>query len=1547
MTKQIADRSGNSSGMSKVTRDFRVPYTSPRLLENLSLPDGKLKRRTGFEPANTNVVKSLALCKSTGTHTTKRLIESDNTKGVLLNTPLSYGLIRWNTDYQFRRASPKTVEFTLRLGDKEELIANQFNRRATYPGQWNNYVFRSFGVCVFDQTLLSNNHIFDTGLIVGGAFAAGTTYNMGAFLTATQFDSLPTTSLAVFYNSVGITVVVGFVEASGANVGRYWTMQLTYAYPAGYVEGTLYHLAVVYDPALGAAGRMILYVDGVSKHTEDIPVTGFTLSFVGEWDNLNGVTYASGQKRDIVLLNECTVRGSYSSACKIRFDMHGNQTFFHDFSVSQNGVNPWALSPPRGTAMMDLRIWNEARSSANILANQKKRVLTTDTGITNLKGNWWLNDGGPVCTNKVTGKETRYCTVHHGYPGYVDNALLLSGNGLKLGEGQHLIKRTTSLDKFTGNGFAAQIDNVFDDAVSATAALKHREQNSFSVMMQICVPDAFQPEINDNAADPLSMQDLALAENRRYMNTGAGPYDSLLDGTSESSVTARNFIGHPVNASIMEHLRAYDQTLWSIEGTQETHTENVTDEPSRRRIPIARAVLTPAGRIAFELMKSQFGGAQPKYCRLLSASTLVVGSVYTITFVQRANYLYNAGTQKLDADGWQMEIWLQNITAGTAAALDSSFVFASASTVTTQPCTHDNNYDITIGASYVNDGWDHSINMPYPAGVVVAIPKTMFCPAPSPTTRANTGPWPVQQRFMSPYQDQPGNFVLGMFRMWTVPLTGAEIARVGNLKLVSKDQVSNLITNLEFSEITGTEIPNKSRYPDSFIMGYKGWGMPQGYRNQTYQIISLTAYLKKELFEGTWAYEDCLGYMPIDAASYNARQSYPRVSGVGTVKASFGQQYGLLATFEDSVMYDERLTGVYTPQFVSGHGLMAEFLPGFNWKTTIVGDRTILTSPYALPKVFNGKTLSVAGFKRWSGGVPVLYHTASTVASLAVGWYGVVIVYFSEKYGIYQVSPVTTIQITGATPNAIGLFMVPQHPDDRVTVLEVYRTLAQATLSLAQSAPLYKSKIVATGAAAAPRGSAGSNAFSESITLEEPDSTLSSVVLDRFVTEMPVVAYSAAMNERLYLAGDPLNPDTIYFTDPGNCERLDSFSENIRLPEGSGDSITGIVSAFGAIYVFKPSAIWRIDDIGGNRHQLTKVASVGAISDKSIALIANPDDGQVSIFFWSKYGPYLFNGSTPQYVGAPLEEYPLFEEDKFYWLDPSSVVVGHDVANREIICYYTPVFIQGDGSLLRMDRNGHAVAFNYRIGSWSKYTGMVCDNATQVSVGSNSLIPDSNNRLTNTSSFLVVGGNNGRLYYWGTSAYDGSRPPVFNTSGYLSAVTGVANSLNIPTFPFTEELIGCWMTVFIPLTNTWATLPILGYDAATTSVLTDFNWQDADGVKYTASTVKDEHRIYLCQPYAKVEYPFDELDVPYYDKDLVELVTWIDGPYSLRYRENYSTLSNTAWTLRSDVAGKRDRIQIKRSVEAFKLELASLDLDFAIAGFLYYHAPKMGANVKQ
>ena len=1556
MPKRPIDRGDILRGQNKTSRDSRAPASAPREIQNFSLPDGRLKRRMGYKALHEPVVGQ-ALCKATGGGLTKRLVESVHGKGTIRKTPLSYGLIRHHTSYQFSRNSSKTVEFNFRTGDREAIVINPPKRFSTMPAVWTNHPVRLPGVYIVDYTLMANKFLWNNGLNASGVTpASGTLYNLNT-TTAGQYTVFPLTGFSCQIDDTQIQVLIGLVESSGIGIGHYWVegsgIILNYTLPSGYVADTDYHVAVTFDhTANGGLGSFVLYIDGVSVDTWDFHAGHATMSIVGDWDLINGVTYAYGQKRDTVLLNECSARASYASTCKVRADMHGQQSFYQDNSSFPDlEIGAWCASPPRGTAIWNYRWWRTARTQPEIDAEKNHRITEFDG---DLSGNWPLNDGGPICANILAGAEERHCTIHHGYPGYVNDDFFVNGNAVLLADGQHITKSLVEGERFFGRGLASQLDSVFEPfKAGASAALSHRDQHSFTVQMQVKVPSAFQPELNDDSGAAQDQQDLAGTENRRSVNTGASPYDSLMDGAAETVAAGRTVFLHPVSGFNRNQLKAYDQTLFSIEGTQLkdlTVAETVTDEADRRRIPVASAKITPAGYVAFELYKTtNVGAGIPQYFRLLSSNFLIVGSVYSITFVQRAKYVYTTGA--MDADGWVMEIHIKNLTTG-APTITTTYTVAAASIMTTGSCQHAQIYDINIGASNVNNGWDHSICMPFIGGAVVPIPKTIFLPGAS--KRGDSGPWPVQQHFMSPYQDQPANIAVGMFRLWSTSLEYDDIETKSSSVITSKDHTADLLVNLEFKNKTGIKVPSTCRYPDEFDLGYKGWGMAEGYRAQTYQTLNASVKMFKHINEGAWMNEDCLGYRPLlttggghGLVTQDTNNLHSRVNCITPFKASYGNQYGMLAVYDDAPAYDELADDTFVPQYVANHGLMSEFVPGLDWRGTIIGDRTILTSELALPKVFNGKNIHIAGFKRWTGGRPICYETATLVSPALVAnkWYGCVLVYISEEFGTYQVSPVA-VTFTDTT-FAIGLYMVPPHPDLRISAIEVYRTLGQATYSLAQSAPLFKTRVGNNLSTSV--GVAGANVFSESLVIDEPDSKLSGVILDRAITPFPQCAFSAALNERLFLGGDVNSPDTIYYSDPGNPERVDTLFNNLSIPQSSGDAITGMIEAFNAIYIFKPSAIWRLDDLGGNNFQFTQVSTIGALSSKSIVSFQNPDNGRKQVFFWSHHGPYMFDGQNATYLGFPIEEkeFPGKTAPEYHWLDPSSVVVFHDAEARELICTYKPVRTDSAGVSTTLDRNGEARVFNYRFSSWYTYTGTICTNAISVSLSSSrNTVDQTSNTLRDDKYKIYVGGENGRLYSWRGDEYDGLPAQQASlvqdyisraSTNYVAVVNGV---------PTGSNWVGAWATWYNISTHQWMTAPILSFDDSLLQITIDANWVDTNyDYDFTTLFQSDSH-VYLCQPFAYVEHAWDELGFPYVDKDVIELATWHDGAFLMRYGHSYRT-QRSLWSPLADADSARKRTQLKIKTDALKLEFLTKELNVTMDAMVIWVKDQMGANTPQ
>ena len=662
-------------------------------------------------------------------------------------------MIKWQESLQLRTTKSTTVEFMLRVGEEEELVKNPFTRLAHYEASgatpatgWSNWTLRTPGVYVYDQTILSNNHIMEQGILAkNGTAVPVASYDLNGYRvsTANNFDVFPLTTLAIGFNSSEI-----FCEFTmlALTTHEYWRCEkLSYSL-SSYVPGTIYHVAVVHDHSLG---QVFLYVDGTLRDT-------FTLHssyvFAGEEDEINKVVYATGQKRDVVILNECTARASYQSACKFDSYNHGFQTFHHGFGATggTDDLVPWCCSPPRGTAMWDLRVWDEARSSANVSAWKNKRILKTDSNP-NLACNWHLNDGGPVCENQVTGSERDYCTIHHGYPGYVNHSELLHGIGLMLRDGQHVIRSFNETDRDIGLGIQDKLGTVFDEQSPGSAYLEHQDTNDFTVQIQFTVPDALQVELNDQDASATGgaavvSYDIRGLETRRPIFSALANGYHLHDGRADtySGSTARRIATYYTRATTGAHM-AYDQTLFSIEGVQNKDSASTTslcNEADRRRIPVARGLLTPSGKVVFELFKDDYGGSVPLYCRLVSTSTLVAGNTYTVTFVQRAKHAWTGGAagQTLNASGWDMEIWIEDVTAGTPAAKDASsypMPVEGGAHPATYSCPHRSNYDIIIGASYVNNGWDIGVQR----GGVITGGTSYFPTGATGTRRGNHGPW--------------------------------------------------------------------------------------------------------------------------------------------------------------------------------------------------------------------------------------------------------------------------------------------------------------------------------------------------------------------------------------------------------------------------------------------------------------------------------------------------------------------------------------------------------------------------------------------------------------------------------------------------------------------------------------------------------------------------------------------------------------------------------------------------------------------------------------
>lgn len=106
--------------------------------------------------------------------------------------------------------------------------------------------------------------------------------------------------------------------------------------------------------------------------------------------------------------------------------------------------------------------------------------------------------------------------------------------------------------------------------------------------------------------------------------------------------------------------------------------------------------------------------------------------------------------------------------------------------------------------------------------------------------------------------------------------------------------------------------------------------------------------------------------------------------------------------------------------------------------------------------------------------------------------------------------------------------------------------------------------------------------------------------------DCPKAKYNAYHKNLLFLAGNPDNPSRVSFSDLTlgitNWVATDFFD----LDKNNGQFITGLISAFGNLYVFENNSIWMLSGSTRDDFSLQKmVDNVGTLSQQSIKIVNN------------------------------------------------------------------------------------------------------------------------------------------------------------------------------------------------------------------------------------------------------------------------------------------------------------------------------------------------------
>lgn len=249
--------------------------------------------------------------------------------------------------------------------------------------------------------------------------------------------------------------------------------------------------------------------------------------------------------------------------------------------------------------------------------------------------------------------------------------------------------------------------------------------------------------------------------------------------------------------------------------------------------------------------------------------------------------------------------------------------------------------------------------------------------------------------------------------------------------------------------------------------------------------------------------------------------------------------------------------------------------------------------------------------------------------------------------------------------------------------------------------------------------------------------------------DCPKAKYNAYHKNILFLAGDPSRPSRISFSDLTvgitNWIATDFFD----LDTNNGQYITGLISAFGNLYIFENNSIWMLSGTNRDDFSLQKmVDNVGTLSQQSIAIVNNNIffitsqndiavyDGNFSVKFISSkirntIGQNNFNRAA-QSIGLAYSSYRYKDLDYY----ASESTLGSST-NNQVLLFDT--YRQAWTKLDAMNTNSWAVIPNssgVNTMVFGDYNGLVYSYPSIGRYSDPSNTCDGSNNCTTTSSSI-------------------------------------------------------------------------------------------------------------------------------------------------------------------------------------------------------------------
>jgi len=259
--------------------------------------------------------------------------------------------------------------------------------------------------------------------------------------------------------------------------------------------------------------------------------------------------------------------------------------------------------------------------------------------------------------------------------------------------------------------------------------------------------------------------------------------------------------------------------------------------------------------------------------------------------------------------------------------------------------------------------------------------------------------------------------------------------------------------------------------------------------------------------------------------------------------------------------------------------------------------------------------------------------------------------------------------------------------------------------------------------------------------------------------------YVVFRKDRLYVAGDPNNPNRIYFCDTGNPTSWSTGSNYIDIRSNDGDMITGILPLGDSLVIYKNNSVWMLAGTQTSDFFLSMVLSkVGCMAPGTLVEYHN-----IHIFL-HRLGVFSFNGVNAQILSEKIEPRILDINATYIAKAAGGIYKNH---------YWLSLTKTGD------TENKDTYLLNMQLGAWTYFSGLSPNVFT------------SWNGPTDKGELFCGDSTNGFVWQLDTGTTDGSQIiETYFYSKYFS-VENPEKSKMLRKLYFSTNLIGADIGVII------------------------------------------------------------------------------------------------------------------------------------------------------